>query len=76
MNISLDDSELQHPHDAAQKHHSIKVLVEKKHLEDTLNTTKQDLQSALKECEVREEVIEELEDEKISHCELKDSLIK
>ena len=70
LNISLDDSELQHPHDAAQKHHSIKVLVEKKHLEDTLNTTKQDLQSALKECEVREEVIEELEDQKISHCEL------
>ena len=70
MNHSLDESEHQHPHDACQKHHSIIVLVEKKNLEDTLNTTKQDLQSALKECEVREEVIEELEDQKISHCEL------
>jgi hypothetical protein len=74
VNHSLDDTEHQHPHDAAQMHHSIIVVVEKKNLEDTLNTTKQDLQSALKECEVREEVIEELEDQKICHRELIDNL--
>ena len=37
---------------------------------DTLNTTKQDLQITLKECEVREE----LQDPKISHFELTDRL--
>ena len=37
-------------------------------------TTKQDLQIALKEYEVMEEVIEELEDQNISHCEVIGSL--
>jgi hypothetical protein len=52
------------------------LLLEKKNLEDSLNTTKHDLQIVLKECEVMEEVIEELEDQKISHCEVVDSFEK
>ena len=66
MKHSLDDfakDEQDQLHEASQKHKNLKVkydhlLVEKKNLEVTLNTAKQELQSALRECEMMEEVIE------------------
>ena len=67
--------EQQHPQEASLHYQSLQkkhgsLLAEKNKLEDTLDITKQHLNSALKECDLREEVIEELEEQKASQCEL------
>ena len=43
------------------------LLVQRKTLEKALNSTKQNLEKLLNECDLREEVIEDLEEEKLNH---------